>query len=116
RLQVPTGVRRRAGAFSTACAQTPLYDGQWHVYRVHIKLPAAKGDATGVFEFWLDGVLLNQVTGQTFISSKGVWSNRLDFVALGSNSNSGASQATSNWWGHFENLDLETSLGRVIWS
>jgi len=88
--------------FRPLVPKTPLYDGQWHVYRVHIKLPTVKGDATGVFEFWLDGVLLKQVTGQTFISSKGVWSNRLDFIALGANSNSGTSQATSNWWGHLK--------------
>jgi hypothetical protein len=88
--------------FRPLVPKTSLYDGHWHVYRVHIKLPNVKGDSTGVFEFWIDGVLLKQVRGQTFIASKGAWSNRIDFIALGGNSNSGTSRATNNWWGHLK--------------
>jgi hypothetical protein len=78
------------------------HDGQWHLYRVHIKLPAVKGETTGVFEMWLDGKLVKRVTGQAFIRRDGGWSNRLEFIALGSNSNSGTAQASSNWWGHLK--------------
>jgi hypothetical protein len=81
---------------------TPLFDGQWHVYRVHIKLPSVQGDATGVEEIWIDGKLVKRVTNQTFITRSGQFSNRIAFVALGANSNSGTSQATNTWWGHLK--------------
>ncbi|MGH7628395.1 MAG: hypothetical protein ACREOF_03235 [Gemmatimonadales bacterium] len=80
----------------------PLWDGQWHTYRVHIKLPTVKGENTGVHEMWIDGKLVKRVTGADFIRPDGQWSNRLDFIGLGSNSNSGTTQATSNWWGHLK--------------
>jgi hypothetical protein len=76
----------------------PLWDSQWHVYRAHIKLPNARGEKTGVFELWIDGRLVKRVTGQDFIRD-GKFSNRLEFIGLGSNSNSGMSRPTSNGWG-----------------
>jgi hypothetical protein len=78
----------------------PLWDGQWHVYRVHIKFPGVKGEKTGVFEVWIDGKLVARHTGQDFINPSGDWSNRLDNIGLGANSNSGHQYATTQWWGH----------------
>ena len=75
------------------------WDGQWHVYRIHIKLPQVKGEKTGIHEVWMDGKLVKAVYNQDFIKNDGSWSNRLDFIALGSNNNSGTSRATNNWWG-----------------
>lgn len=77
----------------------PLWDGQWHVYRFHIKLPAYKGEKSGILETWIDGRLVKRVTGQNFIYWDGTFSNTFYMVALGSNSNSGTSRPTSNWWG-----------------
>jgi len=77
----------------------PLWDGQWHVYRIHIKLPAYKGENSGILETWIDGKLVKRVTNQTFIRYDGTFSNQLAALALGSNSNSGTSRPTSNWWG-----------------
>ncbi len=77
----------------------PLWDGQWHIYRIHIKLPAVKGEATGMIEAWIDGKLVKRVTGQDFIRWNGDWSNQFEQLSLGSNNNSGTSQTTSNWWG-----------------
>ncbi len=77
----------------------PLWDGQWHVYRIHVKLTAYKGEKSGIVENWIDGKLVKRLTGQDFIRWNGDWSNRFDALALGSNSNSGTSRATSNWWG-----------------
>ena len=76
----------------------PQWDSNWHVYRAHIKMPNTKGEKTGVFELWIDGVLVKRVTGQDFIRD-GKFSNRLAFLGLGSNSNSATSRPTSNWWG-----------------
>src|SRR5262245_5771559 len=75
-----------------------LFDGQWHVYRIHIKMPAYKGEASGILEFWIDGKLVKRVTNQTFIRG-GLFSNQFASLGLGSNSNSGTTRATSNWWG-----------------
>ncbi len=77
-----------------------LWDGQWHTYRAHIKLPNEKGEKTGVFELWIDGTLVKRVVDQDFILwQKQLWSNRLEFIALGSNSNSGTSRPTQTYWG-----------------
>ncbi len=76
-----------------------LWDGQWHIYRAHIKLPNTKGEKTGVFELWIDGTLVKRVTDQDFIHRKGLWSNRLKSISLGSNSNSGTSRSTQTNWG-----------------
>jgi len=77
----------------------PFWDGKWHIYRVHIKMPNTMGEKTGVFEMWIDGTLVKRVVNQDFIKYNGLWSNRLASIALGSNSNSGTSHATNNWWG-----------------
>jgi hypothetical protein len=77
----------------------PLWDNQWHVYRVHIKLPASKGQNTGIAEYWIDGKLIKRVTNKTFISPSGAFSNVPIQLSLGGNSNSGMSRSTSEWWG-----------------
>ncbi len=78
----------------------PLWDNQWHVYRMHIRFPEVKGETTGIFEIWIDGKLVKRATGQTFIRSTGEWSNRLSYIGLGANSNSGHQYDTKQWWGH----------------
>ena len=76
------------------------WDGQWHIYRFHIRLPQARGDNTGLYEIWIDGRLVKRVTGEDFISTDDVWTDYLSHVALGTNANAGTSQQTNTWWGH----------------
>jgi len=77
------------------------WDGQWHAYRIHVKFPAAKGEATGVFEVWVDGVQTVGRYNRTFVNNRtGYFANRYVELLLGSNSNSGTKVATQTWWGH----------------
>ena len=78
------------------------WDGQWHAYRFHIRLPNAKGEKTGLVEIWIDGVLVKRVTDENFINRQGGWTDYLAFISLGSNSNSGVKVATQTWWGHLK--------------
>jgi Bacterial Ig-like domain (group 2) len=78
---------------------TAQWDGQWHVYRFHIKMPDVQGQTTGLIEQWIDGKQIEGVYNQNFISRIGEFSNLLAQLNLGGNSNSGTSQATSEWWG-----------------
>jgi hypothetical protein len=88
--------------YRSSVPSTSLYDGQWHIYRVHVKLPNTMGEATGVLEFWIDGKLVKRLANQTFIRKDGSFGNRFEFFSLGGNSNSGTSQATAQWWGHLK--------------
>jgi len=79
------------------------WDGQWHTIRVHIRIPAVKGNKDGIFEIWVDGVKTVGRYNRTFISNNtGYFSTRFLEVLLGSNSNSGTYQATQTWWGHLK--------------
>ena len=76
------------------------WDGQWHVYRFHIRFNSAQGVADGVFQVWVDGRLVNDVQRVDMTESHShKWSNRLKEIFLGSNSNSGTSRPTQTWWG-----------------
>ena len=76
------------------------WDGQWHVYRVHIRFNSAQGARDGVLQLWVDGRLVKDVQGVDMTNSTThKWSNRLKSVMLGSNSNSGTSGPTQTWWG-----------------
>ncbi len=83
-----------------ALGSNPLWDGQWHVYRVHIRFNSARGVPDGVFELWVDGRLVKSRRRVDMTNSRsGKWSNRLSEIFLGSNSNSGTGQPTHTWWG-----------------
>jgi hypothetical protein len=76
------------------------WDGQWHVYRVHIKFNSAQGVKDGVFQIWVDGQLVKDLRNIDMTNySNGLWTNRLQSIMLGSNSNSGTSQPTYTRWG-----------------
>jgi len=76
------------------------WDGQWHVYRFHIRFNSAQGVADGVYQVWVDGRLVNDVQRVDLTESHShKWSNRLKEIFLGSNSNSGTSRPTQTWWG-----------------
>jgi hypothetical protein len=76
------------------------WDGQWHVYRTHIRFNSAQGVRDGVFQIWVDGKLVKDVQGIDMTNSTThKWSNRLSHITLGSNSNSGTAGPTQTWWG-----------------
>ena len=77
----------------------PLWDDQWHTYRIHVRLPRAKGDDDLIFRIWIDGVLVKDVNEGTAINRQGKWSPRFTELFLGSNSNSGTPTPTTNSWG-----------------
>jgi len=77
-----------------------LWDGQWHVYRVHIKFNSAQGVKDGIYQIWVDGRLVKDVRNIDMTNfMTGVWTNRLVSIMLGSNSNSGTSGPTYTRWG-----------------
>ena len=79
------------------------WDGKWHVYRLHIRIPAVKGDTDGVYEIWVDGVQTVGRYGRTFINNRsGEFTGRVTEIMLGSNSNSGTLVPTQTWWGHLK--------------
>ena len=80
-----------------------LWDGQWHVYRVHLRIPATKGNTDGVYEVWIDGKKVLGRYNRTFINnSTGAFLSKITSIQLGSNSNSGTYSATNTWWGHLK--------------
>jgi hypothetical protein len=94
------GTANDQSKYRTAVPSSQYWDGQWHTYRFHIRLPSAKGQTTGLVEMWIDGVLVKRVTDEDFINRQGGWTDYLAFISLGSNSNSGVKVATETWWGH----------------
>ncbi|HZE75103.1 MAG TPA: hypothetical protein VE091_07315 [Gemmatimonadales bacterium] len=79
------------------------WDGQWHTYRIHVRFPAVKGEATGVLEVWVDGKKVVGRYNRNFINeSTGYFANRYIELLLGSNSNSGTRVPTQVWWGHLK--------------
>jgi hypothetical protein len=79
------------------------WDGQWHVYRVHLRIPATKGNTDGVYEVWVDGKKVLGRYNRTFINNAtGAFLNKITSIQLGSNSNSGTYSATQTWWGHLK--------------
>ena len=76
-----------------------LWDGQWHTYRVHVRLPAKRGDNDLIFRIWIDNALVKDVSGGTAIGTRGNWSNRFTELFIGGNSNSGTSGPTQTEWG-----------------
>jgi hypothetical protein len=86
----------------TANVPGTWWDGQWHVYRVHIKISSSATTADGVYEVWLDGRQVVGRYGMKNAKADGSWSGRLSEIYLGSNSNSGTYVPTKNWWGHLK--------------
>jgi hypothetical protein len=76
-----------------------LWDGQWHTYRIHVRLPEKRGDNDLIFRIWIDNALVRDISGGTAIGTKGNWSNRFTELFLGGNSNSGTSEPTQTEWG-----------------
>lgn len=84
----------------TGCATASCYDGQWHTYRMHVKLSSSQTATDGVIEFWVDGTLRYQHNGISTYSDRSAGSPRGFWVAyLGANMNSGAPAKQSIWWG-----------------
>ncbi|HKR55833.1 MAG TPA: hypothetical protein VJS20_06000, partial [Gemmatimonadales bacterium] len=65
------------------------FDGQWHTYRMHMKL----GSGTGAATVMVDGVTVKDLSGVTTSASY------IYGVALGRNMNQGPGAAQSMWWG-----------------
>jgi len=79
------------------------WDSQWHIYRVHLRIPAVKGNTDGIYEIWIDGKKVLNRYNRTFIANNtGAFLNHITSIALGSNSNSGTRVATQTWWGHLK--------------
>ena len=64
-------------------------DGNWHVYRMHVKC----GNGTGAATLWIDGVLIKDFQNVTTSASD------IYGVALGRNINQGPDHLQSVWWG-----------------
>ncbi len=45
------------------------WDSQWHIYRVHLRIPSTKGNTDGTYEIWVDGVKTLARYNRTFISN-----------------------------------------------
>jgi hypothetical protein len=83
-----------------ALGSNPLWDGQWHVYRVHIRFNSASGVPDGVFEIWVDGKPVKSRRNIDMTDARShKWANRLSEIFLGGNSNSGTGQPARTWWG-----------------
>ena len=65
------------------------FDGNWHVYRMHVKCGSGTGSAT----LWVDGVLVKDFQNVTTSASD------IYGIALGRNVNQGPDHAQSVWWG-----------------
>ena len=65
------------------------FDGQWHVYRMHMKL----GSGTGAATVMVDGVTVKNFSNVSTSASY------IYGVALGRNMNQGPGAAQSMWWG-----------------
>src|SRR5207247_11006409 len=73
----------------------PVWDGQWHVYRMHAKnssIPGVSADAA--WQVWVDGVKRVDVA-RVVDNSTGIWD-----IDLGANMNQGPAVAGMHvWWG-----------------
>ena len=65
------------------------FDGNWHVYRMHVKCGSGNAAAT----LWVDGVLVKDFQNVTTSASD------IYGVALGRNVNQGPDHLQSVWWG-----------------
>jgi len=65
-----------------------LFDGNWHVYRFHMKV-----GASGACKLWVDGVVVKDY-GVVNMASNLIYG-----IALGRNINQGPPTAQSLWWG-----------------
>lgn len=81
-----------------------LWDGQWHVWRFHLRISSSPTTRDGIYRIWLDGrMVVNRLNFASVSAWNGnVYSQIWEYIALGGNSNSGVAQATSNWWGHLK--------------
>jgi hypothetical protein len=78
------------------------WDGQWHLYRVHIRISSSATTPDGVYEVWVDGRQVLGRYGMANAKADGTWTGRLNEIFLGSNSNSGTYAPTKTWWGHLK--------------
>ncbi|PYP16400.1 MAG: hypothetical protein DMD52_07815 [Gemmatimonadetes bacterium] len=70
-----------------------VWDGQWHQYRLYLKVSSAPGQPDGAAKFWLDGALLKEYS-RFAINASDIYG-----VALGRNMNQGPAQESYVWWG-----------------
>ncbi len=70
-----------------------VWDGQWHQYRLHMKVSSALNVADGSAQAYLDGALLKTFTN-VVINDTNIYG-----IALGRNMNQGPATPTSVWWG-----------------
>jgi hypothetical protein len=70
-----------------------VWDGQWHQYRLSLKVSSGTGVPDGAGEFWLDGRLIKAYVAVVI--------NDTDIlgIALGRNMNQGPAQQSYVWWG-----------------
>lgn len=83
-----------------ALTWTP-FDGNWHVYRMHMKV----GSGTGIATLMVDGTIVKQLTGITTSASS------IYGIALGRNMNQGPGAVQSEWWGSVKVYNADPSWG-----
>jgi hypothetical protein len=99
----PDNVTDPQGKVNYSSVPFSAVDGNWHVYRQHVKIssgyPGAP-NADGIMEGWIDGVKVVSEIGIRTNSTAGNTPPRfLTGVSLARNLNQGPAQNQSLWWG-----------------
>jgi len=80
-------------AFVRSPAPAGYYDGQWHRYRMEMKVSSATGVADGIARLWIDDALVSDMPN-VVVNRTGIWA-----VHLARNINQGPDHPQNIWWG-----------------
>jgi hypothetical protein len=81
----------------TGLSAPQVWDGQWHVYRLHWRFPSGRDAADGAIEVWIDG---RQVYARTGLRADARYAgDRIYALGLGRNLNQGPAEDMALWWG-----------------
>jgi len=78
-----------------------MYDGQWHRYRMEMKVSSAPGVADGIARLWIDDALRSDLHN-VVVNRTGIWA-----VHLARNINQGPDHPQSIWWGRVRVWDVD---------
>jgi len=74
-----------SSTYSDTSSQS-IFDGNWHTIKYHLKLNSVAGAADGVYETWIDGVLVKSLTNRVWVWTGGnVAESGWNSFALGGN-------------------------------
>ncbi len=82
-----------------------LWDGDWHIIRLHFRHSTGGGGRDGEMRLWVDGKLRYEETEIQTATDRGV-QDRIRGIALGRNKDDGpANEWMSLWWGYVKIWD-----------